>query len=81
VLSTTGLYFYNNVDHTVAQAFNMLRLIRYITSSSAVNTLIALSCAVVRSKIEFASVVWNFVTLPDFYKIEKVQKKCYLVLH
>jgi hypothetical protein len=65
----------------VAQAFNMLRLIRYITSStSAMDTLVALYCAVVHSKIEFAPVAWNFVTLPNFYKIERLKKEiCYLV--
>ena len=59
----------------MAQAFDVLRLIHYITSSSsAVDNFFALSCAVVRSKIEFAPVAQNSVTLPDFYKIERVQK-------
>jgi hypothetical protein len=66
----------------VAQAFNALHLIRCLTSSSAMDTLVAFFCGVVRSKIEFVPVAWNSATLPDFYKIEKVQKKfatlCYI---
>jgi len=55
VLLDYRLYFRNQVGHTVAQAFRVLGLIRYITSSfSSTDTLNTVYCALVRSKLEFA---------------------------
>jgi hypothetical protein len=60
----------------VVQAFRAVGLICYIMSSfSSTDTPITMYCALVRSKLEFASVAWNSVMLTDPSKTEKVQKR------
>ena len=60
VLLAFRLHFHNHVDHTVAQAFKMIRPICYITSSfSSIDTLLTLCRVLVRSNLEIASVAWN----------------------
>jgi hypothetical protein len=61
-LSDTKLNFYNHIHH-VAKGFKILHLIHYIMSSfSTIDTFI-LYCALVGSKLEFASVTWNSLTV------------------
>ena len=46
-----------------------------MSSFSSIDTVVTLNCALIRSKLEFVSVSWNYLTLNDSSKIEKVQKK------
>jgi hypothetical protein len=70
------LYFHCHVDFVYSQALRTLGLIRFITYSfSSLDSLVVLYIALIRYKLEYASVVWNKLTLTDSNKIENIQRK------
>ena len=76
VMLDSKLFFHPHVDHVLSECFKMLGLIRSITYFFAnIDCLISLFQCLVRSKLEFASVVWNSVTSSDSMKLERVQRK------
>jgi hypothetical protein len=76
VMLDCKLYFHQHVDYILSQGLKMLGLIRYITSSfSTLESLLVLCSSLVRSKLDYASVVLNSVTSTDSAKLEIIQRK------
>jgi hypothetical protein len=76
VLLDCKLYFHQHINYIFSQSLKVLGLIRYITSSfSTLDSLLVLYSTLVRSKIEYASVFWNSITITDSAKLERIQRK------
>jgi hypothetical protein len=59
-----------------SKCIKLLGLIRSITFRfSSLDCLYVLYLALVRSKLEYASVAWNSIPTPDSAKLERIQKK------
>jgi hypothetical protein len=78
----TKLYIYQYVDFIFSHTMKLLGLIRAITlSSSTIDSLLTLYIALVRFKLEYTSVVWNYVTNTDSIKLERIQRKFAVLCH
>jgi hypothetical protein len=86
VFTDSKLHFHNHVDYIFSQCIKLLGLVRAITFPfSSIGSLYMLYCTLSRSKLEYASVVWNSVTTTDANKVERIQQKfaalCYNRFH
>jgi hypothetical protein len=76
VHTDSNLHFHQHVDSLFSHTMKLLGLIPTITfSSSSLDSLLMLYIAIVRSKLEYASVVWNSITNTDSNKLEGLKKK------
>jgi hypothetical protein len=76
VFIDSELHFHNHVDYIFCQCIKLLGLVRAITFPfSSLGSLCMLYCTLIRSKLEYASVVWNSLTTTDANKLERIQRK------
>jgi hypothetical protein len=69
------LCFHYHVNFVYSQAFRTIGLIRHVTYNfSSLNSLVTLYNALIKSKPEYAPVVWDNLTLMDSTKMENIQK-------
>jgi hypothetical protein len=70
------LHFHNHVNFIFSHCIKMLGLIRSVTFNySTLGPMLILYFALVRSKVENASVVWNSIASNDANKLECIQQK------
>ncbi|PNF35360.1 hypothetical protein B7P43_G02582 [Cryptotermes secundus] len=70
------LHFHDHVNFIFSQCIKMLGIIHSITFNySTLGCMFILYFTLVRSKVEYASVVWNSITSTDGNKLERIQQK------
>jgi hypothetical protein len=70
------LHFYNHVDYVFSECIELLGLIHSITYSfSSLEYSYVLYFTLARSRLEYATVVWNSITSTDANKLERIQQK------
>jgi hypothetical protein len=70
------LHLHRHVDYVHPQALTLLGLIRFITYHfSSLDSLKVFNITLILSKLEYASLVWNNLTLADSSKMENITKK------
>jgi hypothetical protein len=76
VIIDAKLHFHNNVNHIFPHCIKLLGPVRFITHNfSSLDCTLTLYTTLVRSKPEYASVVWNSVTSSDDDKLERIQQR------
>ncbi|PNF20040.1 hypothetical protein B7P43_G05817 [Cryptotermes secundus] len=70
------LYFHDQVNYIFSQCAKLLGLVRNITYNfSSLDCMFSLYTTLVRSKLEYESVVWNSITSTDANKLERIQQR------
>jgi hypothetical protein len=70
------LHFHNHVNHIFSRCIKLLGPVRTITFTfSSLEFMLRLCVALIRSKLEYASAVWNSITSTDADKLESIQQR------
>jgi hypothetical protein len=70
------LHFHDQINYTFSQCIKLLGLVRSITINfSSIECMLSLYIILIRSKLEYASVVWNSITSTDAKKLERIQQR------
>jgi hypothetical protein len=70
------LHFHDHVNYIFSQSTRLLGLFRNITFNfSSIESMLRLYITLVRSKLEYASVVWNSITSTHASKLERIQQR------
>ncbi|PNF39610.1 hypothetical protein B7P43_G10540 [Cryptotermes secundus] len=76
VFFDSKLHFHTHVNYIFSECLKLLGLIRSNTYRfSSLESLYVLYFTLIRSKLEYASVVWNSITSTDANKLERIQQK------
>jgi hypothetical protein len=76
------LHFHHPLVFLFSDTMKLLRLIRTLLFSfSAIDCLLMLYFALIRSKLEYASVDWSSVTVTDSNKLERIRRKFVALCH
>jgi hypothetical protein len=76
VLLDSKLLFHHHVDYAFSQPLKILGIIPTMTFYfSAFDSFLLLYVTLVRSKLEYASPVWNSIKTTDASKLQRVQRK------
>ncbi|PNF27925.1 hypothetical protein B7P43_G03400 [Cryptotermes secundus] len=76
VFYDSKLHFHTHINYIFSECIKLLGLIRSITYRfSSMESLYILYFTLVRSKLEYASVVWNSITSTNANKLERIQQK------
>jgi hypothetical protein len=76
VYTDNKLHFHDHVNFIFSQSTRLLGLIRNINFNfSSTESMLRLYIALARSKLEYASVVWNSVTSTDASNLERIQHR------
>jgi hypothetical protein len=76
VYTDNKLHFHGHVNYIFSQSTRLLGLIRNITFNlSSIESMLRLYIALVRSKLEYASVVWNSIISTDASKLGRIQQR------
>jgi hypothetical protein len=67
------LYFYHHINYIISKLLGHINFIRY--NFSSLDRLLVLYISLVRSKLEYASIAWNNLTITDPNKLECIQNK------
>jgi hypothetical protein len=70
------LYFHNHISYHFSQCTKFLGLVRTITFNfSPLECMLRLYITLIRSKLEYVSVIWNSLTSTDANKLEHIQQR------
>jgi cell division protein FtsW (lipid II flippase) len=76
VFFDSKLHFHNHVDFIFSECIKLFGFIRSLTFRfSSLDCLYLLYFTSLKSKLEYASVVWNSITSTDANKLERIKQK------